>query len=190
MDQGWAGLLAGVAGLLGALIGGLAAVRGARIGAETNAAAVRQQVQDGALVAHQQWVRQERQKACLKVMDTYTALNAQVVQRRDQLRGGTALDDASMDAIQQTVMDLVGTCSHLALLGPTAIQITGGVLRDKAVSLADTMRIWNEDLPEQPEVEMNYWAQLLHEEGLEMKQAYQEFLRTSQSVLLGHAPSS
>ncbi|WP_310721424.1 hypothetical protein [Streptomyces lydicus] len=95
-----------------------------------------------------------------------------------------------MDAIQQTLMDVVGGCSHLALLGPTAVQIAGGVLRAKTVRLADTTRMWNEEPTEQSQADTDYWAELLHEEGLEMKQAYQEFLRTSQSVLLGNAPST
>jgi hypothetical protein len=75
VDQGWAAVIAGIAGLVGvvvgALAGGHAAVRGARIGAEVNAAAVRAQVRDQAALAQQQWVRQERQKACLQVMDVY-----------------------------------------------------------------------------------------------------------------------
>jgi hypothetical protein len=75
VDQGWAAVIAGIAGLVGAVVGALAgghaAVRGARIGAEVNAAAVRAQVRDQAALAQQQWVRQERQKACLQVMDVY-----------------------------------------------------------------------------------------------------------------------
>ena len=75
MDQGAAALIAGMAGMIGALggalAGGVAAVRGARVGAETTAAAALQQIQDQAVTEHQQWLRGQRQQA-------YSALIAEV----------------------------------------------------------------------------------------------------------------
>ncbi|WP_261951496.1 hypothetical protein [Streptomyces nigrescens] len=123
-------------------------------------------------------------------MDSYTNFHMQAQQGRDQLFAGIAVDDSAMQSLQQCIPELAGTCSHLALLGPSAIHIAGGVLRDKVARFATTMRLWNEDAAQLPDAAIAEWADILHDEGLEMKAAYQEFLSTSQSVLLGYVPGN
>ncbi|MFD9538344.1 hypothetical protein [Streptomyces sp. NPDC060010] len=196
MDQGWAAILAGGVGLLsavgGALVGGLAAVRGARIGAETNAAAVLAQGRLQATGALEQWARQERQKACLQVMDCYSQFSRECARHRDQLKESRALDDSTLDSFAATLTTLNGVCSHLALLGPTPIQIAGATLRAKAESLSSTLRTWNEELTEalaeQPNPDLAHirtvWQDILTDDGRAMKLAYHEFLHTGQTELL------
>jgi hypothetical protein len=189
VDQGWAAVIAGIAGLVGAVVGavagGRAAVRGARIGAEVNAAAVRAQVRDQAALAQEQWVRQERQKACLQVMDMYAVFNVESVRRREQLEAGTVLDEASLQAYGEALFNLLTACSHLALLGPDSVQVAGGVLRRRTEGFVSTLRFANEELAEHPADAMHAdWAEMVAEDGQEMKLAYLEFMRVSQAVLV------
>ncbi|MFF9490656.1 hypothetical protein [Streptomyces sp. NPDC014676] len=192
VDQGWAAVISGIAGLAGAVIGaragGRAAVRGARIGAEVNAAAVRAQVRDQADLAQQQWVRQERQKACLQVMDMYAVFNAESVRRREQLEAVMVLDEASLQSYADASNNLIVACSHLALLGPDSVQIAGGVLRRRTERFVSTLRFVNEELAElaeQPADGLHQsWVEMLAEDGNEMKLAYKEFMRVSQAVLV------
>ncbi|MDH6590090.1 hypothetical protein M2161_009281 [Streptomyces sp. SAI-133] len=193
MDQGWAAVIAGGVGLVGAvvgaLVGGLAAVRGARIGAEMNAAAVREQVRDQAALELQHWVRQERQKACLQVMDMYAVFNSESVRRREEMEAGTVLDEASLQSYADHSINLIGACSHLALLGPDSVQIAGGTLRRMAERFVSTLRFVNEELGEQQTEQRADglrpdWLEMLAEDGQEMKLAYLEFMRVSQAALL------
>jgi hypothetical protein len=189
VDQRWAAVVAGIAGLVGAVVGALAggraAVRGARIGAEANAAAVRAQVRDQAALAQQQWVRQERQKACLRVMDMYAVFNVESVRRREQLDAGTALDEASLQAYTEAVFNLLTACSHLALLGPDSVQVAGGTLRRMTERFVSTLRFVNGELAEQPVDALRAgWAEMMAEDWQETKLAYLEFMHVSQSVLV------
>jgi hypothetical protein len=193
VDQGWAAVIAGSVGLVGAvvgaLVGGLAAVRGARIGAETNAAAVREQVRDQAALELQQWVRQERQKACLQVMDMYAVFNSESVRRREDLEAGTVLDEASLQSYADHSTNLIAACDHLALLGPDAVQIAGGTLRRMTKRFVSTLKFVNEELAEQPTEQRAAglradWLEMLAEDRQEMKLAYLEFMRISRAALL------
>ncbi|MEU1670378.1 hypothetical protein ABZ547_43680 [Streptomyces sparsogenes] len=152
-----------------------------------NAAAVRAQVRDQAALAHQQWTRQERQKACVQVMDMYAAFNAESVRRREQLEARTVLDEASLQSYAASSINLIAACSHLALLGPDAVQAAGGELRRSAERFVGTLRWVNEELAElaeQPDEMPAEWLESLAEDGQAMKVAYLEFMRVSQSVLL------
>ncbi|MFF7845188.1 hypothetical protein ACFZC6_41580 [Streptomyces ossamyceticus] len=150
-----------------------------------NAAAVRAQVRDQADLARQQWVRQERQKACLQVMDMYATFNAESVRRREQLEAGTVLDEASLQSYADASVNLIAACSHLALLGPDSVQIAGGALRRRTERFVSTLRFVNEELAEQPvDGLLETWVEMLAEDGQEMKLAYQEFMRVSQAVLV------
>ncbi|WP_327250240.1 hypothetical protein [Streptomyces sp. NBC_01244] len=183
------GLLSAVGG---ALVGGLAAVRGARIGAEVNAAAVLAQGRLQAAGALEQWVRQERQKACLQVMDCYGQFSRECVQYREQLKESRPLDEPTLDSFTAALAALVGACSHLALLGPTSVQAAGGVVRAKAEGFRSTLMLWNEELAEallvvpQPDLTeiTGVWLDILVENGGAMNAAYLEFLHTGQTELL------
>ncbi|MCT2548691.1 hypothetical protein [Streptomyces atratus] len=196
VDQGWAAVIAGGVGLIaavgGAVVGGLAAVRGARIGAETNAAAVLAQSRLQMEGARDQWVRQERQRAYLQVMDCYSLFNRECVQYRDQLKDGRPLGEDVLESYTSTFIALTGACAHLALLGPDSVHAAGGAVRAKAGNFVGTIRFWNEDLTEaldgDPQHDhdalTNDWWDILAEEGASMKQAYQAFLVTGQGELL------
>lgn len=153
-----------------------------------NAAAVRAQVRDQADLAQKQWVRQEQQKACLHVMDMYAVFNAESVRRREQLEAGTVLDEASLQSYADASVNLITACSHLALLGPDSIQSAGGALRRKTERFVSTLRFVTEELAElaeQPADGLHQtWVEMLAEDDNEMKLAYREFMRVSQTVLV------
>ncbi|WP_405891397.1 hypothetical protein OG612_06370 [Streptomyces sp. NBC_01527] len=126
--------MAGMIGALGgALAGGVAAVRGARVGAETMAAAALQQIQDQAVTEHQQWLRGQRQQA-------YSALIAEVqAVRRVTQSLATALyvehrREPQLEAVQASIRQLCDAGIAVALLGPEHViemqrNVTDSVLR-------------------------------------------------------------
>lgn len=137
MDSGAAALIAGMAGMSGALggalIGGIAAVRGARVGAETTAAAALQQIQDQAATEHQHWLREQRQQ-------TYSALITELQTTRQAVHSLVAAlyadrrPESQLHAAQASIRNLVDSGVAVALLGPEAViesqqRVTDRVLR-------------------------------------------------------------
>ncbi|MFH8367529.1 hypothetical protein [Streptomyces sp. NPDC018031] len=112
MDQGWAAVIAGVTGLVGAVsgaaVGGAAAVRGARSAAQT-----------AAQEQHQQWVRQERRLAYGQVLAAYTAYTAAVDEEQRLLSRGTTPE---VEARLSTLHGLRASCASLMLLAPSRVQ--------------------------------------------------------------------
>jgi hypothetical protein len=59
-------------------------------------------------------VRQERQKACLQVMDMYAVFNSESVRRREEMEAGTVLDEASLQSYADHSINLIpraATCA-------------------------------------------------------------------------------
>lgn len=120
MDQGIAAVIAGAAGMVGALggavAGGLAAIRGARVGAETGAKALRDQVRDQAATEHAHWLREQRRAAYTQFISI-----AQLVQDKAM---NFALDpsDDTMDELHDAVADLASLSGAITLIGPEPMQ--------------------------------------------------------------------
>ncbi|MFE3549961.1 hypothetical protein ACFXN2_14925 [Streptomyces kronopolitis] len=145
MDEGTAALIAGVAGMIGALGGAIAgaigAVRGARVGAERTAEATRQQVRDQATAEHGHWLRQQRQAA----YSSFIAAN-QATERAAQAAlvgepGRRTQWDADFEAFKQSIEELNDVASQISVLGPDSmIRASGRIFRDAAcltMQLAD-----------------------------------------------------
>ncbi|TLQ43423.1 hypothetical protein [Streptomyces marianii] len=125
-----AAFIAGMAGMVGALggalVGGVAAVRGARIGAEKAAEAVRQQVQDQASVDHDHWLRQQRLEAYTMLLGAYDA-HAPVAHRASQkvadVSPGEDLPDAEFEEMFTTAGVIQQERQRVKLVGPDAIHV-------------------------------------------------------------------
>ncbi|MGW5527434.1 hypothetical protein [Streptomyces xanthochromogenes] len=114
-----AAVIAGLAGTFGALggavAGGIAAVRGSRIGAETGARALRQQVQDQAEIERAHWLREQRRAA----YSTYIAAAQKAGEKAYDSLGSP--DDACADDVFEAVSQLASLRSSLTLIGPREI---------------------------------------------------------------------
>ncbi|MGX1886630.1 hypothetical protein [Streptomyces sp. NPDC055287] len=120
MDQGWSALIAGIAGLLGAVLGGYIAKQGALAGAKATAEATARQVelQGRNELAH--WIRQERRAAYGEVVRAYSVLANLLAAYRVAVGRGTALDDLSSQ-VDDARNALIIACSSTHLFGPEAV---------------------------------------------------------------------
>ncbi|MFD9425274.1 MULTISPECIES: hypothetical protein [unclassified Streptomyces] len=137
MDQGVAAFVAGIVGMAGALggaaAGGYAAVRGARIAAESAAAATRRQVQEQAAAEHAHWLtdlRREKYSTLVRTSGNFVVhivplvtfgqrrddpdspLNNACDAYRDQLHEARFLADRALQAAIDDAMELVGNVGH------------------------------------------------------------------------------
>ncbi|MDI9834852.1 hypothetical protein [Streptomyces sp. KAU_LT] len=147
MDEGTAALIAGFAGLLGALggaaIGAIAAVRGARIGAEKAAEAARQQVRDQASVDHHHWLRQQRLEAyaaLLAVYDAYVTSVFLAVTKIASLPLGAGIPEAELDDVSTSGRAIRRGRQRVKLVGPDLIHGMAVVLEDTVWSHHSSLR--------------------------------------------------
>lgn len=133
MDQGLAGVVAGIVGtggaVVGAAVGAIAGVRGARIGGVKAVEAALVQVERQAAVEHLQWVREQRQQACAKLLDAHSAAEDALKRAAAVIRRGGSFPDAERDELTNHIFTLQSCTSQLALWGP-----------DEAVRLAQLLR--------------------------------------------------
>ncbi|MFJ4191070.1 hypothetical protein [Kitasatospora sp. NPDC089509] len=132
LGQGWAAVLAGGIGMVGALggslVGGWAAVRGARDTAALNAESARRQVVDQAAIEHRHWVRQERQKAYREVLDAYAGVTPMIWVVHESLASPEESERPRRLDLTERFDVLNSACSRLVLLGPTTVAEAGNAL--------------------------------------------------------------
>ncbi|WP_158933502.1 hypothetical protein [Streptomyces sp. NRRL S-1868] len=139
MDQGVAALIAGLAGMAGALGGAVAgaigAVRGARVGAEKTAEATRQQVRDQAKAEHGHWLRQQRQAA----YSAFIVATQGVERAADAVLRSTPSPRwrDEVESLVQRMEELNDVASQVSVLGPESMiaktkQVGRGILRLRA----------------------------------------------------------
>ncbi|QIT44993.1 hypothetical protein [Streptomyces antibioticus] len=128
MDQGIAGVIAGIAGLVGAGIGGFATAYGARVGAQKTIEAAQAQVSHQSTAEHAHWVREQRRQAYSDAMETHgtfiTSLNVAV----SQLSAAPPLSSETVTELQEKLVALGLAATRIHLWGP-----------EEAVSKANTL---------------------------------------------------
>ncbi|MCI3931224.1 hypothetical protein [Streptomyces sp. AN091965] len=132
MDQGIAGLAAGIAGLIGAGVGGLATAYGARIGAQKTIEAARTQVQAQSSVDHQQWVRDQRRQACTDVFDAFSRYSRAASVCGSHVRADRAVSSDEIGELTDATLDLTVVAGHLELWGPDDIVTAAQGITDTA----------------------------------------------------------
>ncbi|WP_093663271.1 hypothetical protein [Streptomyces radiopugnans] len=137
MDQGdaavWAAGIAAVAAVSGAAVGGLLTSR-----------ALRRQVRDQGDVEHQHWLRQERQKACTAVIDSYEAFSRVMVDCAAVVRRGAHRGADLMNRVQETYVVSANACMHLVPLGPEPLVEASKRLHRAIGAAARSMAAWDE----------------------------------------------
>jgi hypothetical protein len=120
MDEGVAALIAGLAGMAGALggavAGGMAAVRGAKIGAENAADVARQQTKDQATVEHQHWIREQRQQAYVAFMAAALKCELECHNIREAL--SNSRNSIETEPLESALTEVTETAPRILLLGP------------------------------------------------------------------------
>lgn len=186
MDQGWAAVVAGVVGLVGAIggaaVGGIAAIWGAR-----------QQVRDQADRDHRRWIREERQKAYAQVLEAFTAYGsyAELVTVKLWKASGDAADplpESDWDQLVQVSLGVQMACSKLGLFGPDVILQAGNTLRHTCGNLTGILHTWREALQSgEPPEQLLAINHERRERGETMRASYRTFMATGQEVLMSGA---
>ncbi|WP_432110291.1 hypothetical protein [Streptomyces sp. AA1529] len=144
MDQGVAALIAGAAGMVGALggsiAGGLAAIRGAKIGAMSSAEATRRQVQDQSMAEHSHWLRSKRADAYSEFLNQARRTEQAVDRFAFKLHAGSASFEDLTD-VDEEIDKLLDCGSTIELVGPEVMIYTKHHLIQKALRIAREVRI-------------------------------------------------
>lgn len=131
MDQGWSALIAGAAGLAGAVIGGYFAKQGAVAGAKASADAIARQVKQQGRneVAH--WIRQERRNAYDEVLRAYGAFANALAAYRVAIENDQPLEETRRQAgAARNLLFIASSSTHL--FGPEDVWAAVRNLRDQA----------------------------------------------------------
>ncbi|GAA1375475.1 hypothetical protein GCM10009612_72320 [Streptomyces beijiangensis] len=155
MDQGTAGVIAGIVGaggaLIGTAVGAMASIRGARIGGAKAVEAALTQVERQADVEQHRWVQGQRQQACMKFLDAHSAAEDALNRAALAIQGGERFPDAARDAFSNHVRAMQACTSQLALWGPEEVVSSAQNLRietsqaAKALVEAERDASWTQD---------------------------------------------
>ncbi|MFF7748784.1 hypothetical protein ACFZCP_05915 [Streptomyces sp. NPDC007971] len=128
MDQGIAGVIAGIAGLVGAGIGGLATAYGARIGAEKTIEAAQTQVDRQSAAEHTHWVREQRKEVYSAVVEGHVAILTTSQSLRELMDDGSALSAEQMASAKDGLAAFGCTIARTQLWGPDEVVRLAGAL--------------------------------------------------------------
>ncbi|MET7560585.1 hypothetical protein ABZS95_10310 [Streptomyces sp. NPDC005479] len=117
MDEGWSAVIAGAAGLAGAVIGGYFAKQGAIAGAKASANAIAQQVKQQSRNEHAHWVRGERRAAYDEVLRAYGVLTNIFAAFRLDIENEQPLDEINRRAVEANALFVIAGVST-RLFGP------------------------------------------------------------------------
>ncbi|NEB16192.1 hypothetical protein [Streptomyces coelicoflavus] len=142
MDQGIAGVIAGVAGLVGAGIGGLATAYGARIGAQKSMEAVQVQVQRQSTAEHKHWVREQRRQVYTQVADAYADCAKAATRCFERMNERNAIPSDLMESLDSAVDGLTIMRGHIQLWGPPNLEGAVFLLTSEVAALQEEIQRW------------------------------------------------
>ncbi|MFD7242443.1 hypothetical protein [Streptomyces massasporeus] len=183
MDQGIAGVIAGIAGLLGAGVGGLATAYGARIGAQKTIEAAQTQVAQQSAAQHRQWLREQRRQACFALVDAFGTFARVAVDCATAVENEQALPEGHREELMDHTEQLVIEGAHMQLWGPPQLVAAIDDMSGEAIEFLALMTRWERirRTGESP-------ATLQHQEACEdrwtaVKEARDAFMLASQAAL-------
>lgn len=143
MDQGLAGVIAGVSGTVGAVagafIGAMAGLRGARIGGEKTVESARLQVEGQAVAGHLQWVRGQRQQVYAKLLDAHSSVEDSLRRAAAGIRVGGVLSTEARTELGSRILAMQPCLNQLALWGPEEVVDLAQLLRAKTAEAAQAL---------------------------------------------------
>ncbi|MGI5195573.1 hypothetical protein ACQEVY_18295 [Streptomyces sp. CA-288835] len=148
MDQEVAGIIAGIAGLVGAGVGGLATAYGARVGAQKTIEATHLQVERQSTAEHTHWIREHRRQVYGDVMASHAKFLATTVNRVIELREGRPQPSEDHQRFREHWLDLVETTARVDLWGPGDVQAQAQALRGAAGDVNVALAGWSDALRE------------------------------------------
>ncbi|MFE3905668.1 hypothetical protein ACFXPY_36685 [Streptomyces sp. NPDC059153] len=139
-----AALVAGVAGMAGAVAGGVGAVIGARVGANKAIRAVELQVRGQADAEHRHWIRQQRQVVLMEALDRIYEIHAAFGQARADYQVGRPVEVDRFDRLQQDLDAFARLVGRLGVWGLQELREVGRELHSKAAATYRALIVWHE----------------------------------------------
>ncbi|MFI5807530.1 hypothetical protein [Streptomyces sp. NPDC051561] len=118
MDQEFVGLVAGMSGLIGAVVGGLATAYGARIGAQKTIEATHIQAERQSTDQQRRWILDQRSQVCSDVLASHASFRTTAINWVATLRGGNPLAEEEYLRFQGQFVELVEVSARADLWGP------------------------------------------------------------------------
>ncbi|MFD9139679.1 hypothetical protein ACFVY7_02550 [[Kitasatospora] papulosa] len=143
MDQGIAGVIAGIAGLFGAGVGGLATAYGARIGAQKTLEAASMQAERQSTFEHLHWIREQRRQVYSDVLASHASLWATTINWAVELRQGRPLPNEDHLRFKEQFFEMVDATARADLWGPTAVLGEGHAMRRAAGEEYAALSAWS-----------------------------------------------
>ncbi|QDQ12029.1 hypothetical protein [Streptomyces spectabilis] len=187
MDQGIAGLAAGIAGLIGAGVGGLATAYGARIGAQKTIEAAQTQVRAQSSVDHQQWVRDQRRQACIAVFDAFGRYVQVASSCGSCVRSARALPGDKMTELFTATRELLLVSGHLELWGPADIVAAAQGITRTAHAQHKLFTRWLAAFASDDADAMNEQASRIDSGWEDLARVRTDFVRAVQTHLTAHS---
>ncbi|MFJ8363077.1 hypothetical protein [Streptomyces sp. NPDC093984] len=143
MDQGIAGVIAGIAGLVGAGVGGLATAYGARVGAQKTIEATHMQVARQSEAEHLHWIRDHRRQACSDVLASHGSFLSMAINGSVRLGSDHALSDEEQLRLRDQFIDLSQVAARADLWGPRDVVVQAQALRSAAGTMFAALVGWS-----------------------------------------------
>ncbi|WP_128146072.1 MULTISPECIES: hypothetical protein [unclassified Streptomyces] len=190
MDQGVAGVIAGIAGLVGAGVGGLATAYGARIGAQKTLEAAQTQVERQATAEHAHWVREQRRQVYSAVVELEAAHTIAINGYQVQLERGDTPTTEQLHGLEDRYNRIaeVIACAHL--WGPYELATKATLLRSAIAEEISSLVDWCLAIDEGRTGELHGCAQHYQAASDAVVTARRDFTGATQAVLANPAQTS
>ncbi|WP_327246569.1 hypothetical protein [Streptomyces sp. NBC_01320] len=140
MDAGWSAVIAGAAGLAGAVIGGYFAKQGAIAGAKASADAIAHQVEQQSRNEHVHWVRGERRTSYGEVLRAYGDMVRTFSAHHQAVESEQPLDELNHRGIEAWGL-LAIACQGTRLFGPNEAWFAACELQNRAQAVWDQHQV-------------------------------------------------
>jgi hypothetical protein len=186
MDQGIAGVIAGIAGLVGAGVGGLATAYGARIGAQKTIEAAQTQVAHQSAAEHRHWVRDQRREACATFLDRFGAFAMVAVDCASAVEHGRRLDEEHSRQLIDLTRQLIVANAQLQLWGPAPLTACAHELTSAASAFFYHLAEWEDVRTADDAESRRQHQQRCNDLWLAIPHKRNAFMDVSQNVLTTH----
>ncbi|WP_329163941.1 hypothetical protein OHB49_28930 [Streptomyces sp. NBC_01717] len=141
MDAGWSAVIAGAAGLAGAVIGGYFAKQGVIAGAKASADAIAHQVEQQSRNEHVHWVRGERRASYGEVLRAYGEMVRTFAAHHKAVEEQQPLDELNQRSLEAWAL-LAIACQGTRLFGPDEAWSKACELQNRSQTVWDHQQLF------------------------------------------------
>ncbi|WP_416983228.1 hypothetical protein [Streptomyces sp. T028] len=183
MDQGVAGVIAGIAGLVGAGVGGLATAYGARIGAQKTIEAAHMQVERQSTAEHLHWIREQRRQVYSDVLAAHASFRTTTINWLVELRRDLSLSSEDRLRFRGQYVELGEITARADLWGPRAVVDHGHAMLKEVGTQFVALTKWSEAIREGQSSDIPNLSQEFEAARAALKNARSAFMQAAVDAL-------